>query len=376
VNNLDLTDTGSGAIINQRADPQHRRRVALAIAALIVACTGVGAALGGGTHPKPAAEFRSESVLEIRASTPALQSVAWHTLGQAFTLPLVRAEIAKLAGQEGQELSASRIGIRGDPESSLVSVYADAASPTQANSLANAAASVAISFLRKPAYASNITRSTFDSSTDGWDVGAGVFVVPTSHIAHTNLLAHSGSGSLEVTCLTAGCGPYLVLARTFMRDTTYEASGWVKAPPSTRMRIVLGSTSQDVSVGATTSGTSRWRRLSVEWTPHSEASSAVVTFQVMSPGSSRFNIDDVEVGPRAAAKLGATPTDTTKASKAQYSVVTSAGVSGILNSDDTAIWAAGGAGAGLLVGIAAAAAGTAAARRRKPRGTVGQRNAS
>jgi F0F1-type ATP synthase membrane subunit c/vacuolar-type H+-ATPase subunit K len=374
VSNLDLTDTGSGAIVHQRVDRQHRKRAALAIAALIVACTGVGAALGAGTHPSSSAEFRSVSVLEVKASTPALQSVAWHTLGQTLTLPLVRAEIAKLAGQE---LSALRVGIGGDSESSLVPVYAYATSPTQADALANATASVAVNFLRKPAYASSITRSTFDSSTDGWDVGAGIFVVPASHIAQTNLLAHSGSGSLEVTCLTAGCGPYLVLARTFLRGTTYKASGWVKAPPGIRMRLVLGSTSQDVAVGSTASGTTRWRQFSVEWTPQSEATSAVVTFQVMSRGSSQFNIDDVEVGPRAAVKPGATPpTVTSKTSEAQYSVVTPASVSATLDSNDTAVWATGGAGAGLLIGIAAAAAGAAAARRRKPRGTVGQRNAS
>jgi hypothetical protein len=371
MSNLDSTDTGSGATVDQRADRPHGRRVALAIAALIVACTGVGAALGAGTHARAPTKFRSVSVLEVRASTPALQSVAWHTLGQALTLPLVRTEIAKLAGQE---LSGLRVGVGGDPESSLVPVYAYATSPTQADALANATASVAVDFLRQPAYASSITRSTFDGSTDGWDVGHGIFVVPASHIVQTDLLAHNGSGSLAVTCLIAGCGPYLVLARTFLRGTTYRASGWVKASPGTRMRLVLGSTPQDVSVGVTTSGTKRWRRLFVDWTPQSGAASAVVTFQVMSSRSSQFNIDDVEVGPQ---KLDATsPTVTPKASKARYSVVTPANITGTVDSDDTAIWAVGGAGAGLLVGIAAAAAGIAAARGRRLRGAAGRHSAS
>ena len=369
MNNLDLKATGSGVIVHPGANRSHKGRVSL----VIVACVGAGAALGAGTHPRPPTEFRAESVLAVRAPTPGLQSVAWHTLVQALTLPLLRAEIAQLAGQE---MSALRIGIRGDPESSLVAVYADATSAPRADSLANAAASVAVNFLREPAYASTITQSKFDNSTEGWDVGAGIFVLPANQILQTHLLAHSGSGSLAVTCLSAGCGPYLVLARAFRRGATYTASGWVYARPSTRMRIVLGSTPQDVSVGATTSGANRWRRLSVEWTPQSEATSAVVTFQVMSSGSSRFNIDDVEVGPRAAVKPGATQTVTSKASKAQYSVVTPADVSGTLGSDDTAGWAAGGAGAGLLIGIAVAAAGTAAARRRRPIGTADQPNAS
>jgi hypothetical protein len=309
----------------------------------------------------------------VKAATPGLQSVAWHTLGQALTLPLLRAEIAKSAGQE---MPVLRIGIRGDPKNSLVAVYADGTSATQADSLADAAASVAVNFLREPARASAVTRSTFDDSTEGWDVGPGIFVVPANQILQTHRLAHSGSGSLAVTCLAAGCGPYLVLARAFRRGVTYTASGWVKAHPGTRMRIVLGSTPQDVSVGAMTSGTNRWRRLSVGWSPRSKATNAVVTFQVMSSGSSRFNIDDVEVGPQATIKAGASPTDTVKAGEPQYRVVTPADVSSTLSPDDTAGWAAGGAGAGLLVGIAAAAAGTAAARRRRFIDATDQRAAS
>jgi len=96
----------------------------------------------------------------------------------------------------------------------------------------------------------------------------------------------------------------------------------------------------------------------------------------MSPGSSRFNIDDVEVGPQTAVKPGATPTATSKGSEAQYSVVTPAGVSSTLSPDDTAAWAAGGAGAGLLIGIAAASAGIAAAHRRRSIDDTGQRIAS
>lgn len=144
MSNLDLADTESGTTVDQRADSPHRRRGALAIVVLIVACTGVGAALGAGTHTRTPTKFRSVSVLEVRASTPALQSVAWHTLGQALTLPLVRAEIAKLTGQE---LSALRVGIGGDSKSSMVPLYAYATSPTQADALANATASVAVKLL-------------------------------------------------------------------------------------------------------------------------------------------------------------------------------------------------------------------------------------
>jgi hypothetical protein len=352
-------DTRPDTAAKQQADQaSHRRRAHLMVAALLVACVGIGAALGAGTHPASSLDFRAESELTVSASASTLQPVAWHTLGQALMLPSLRAEIAHLTGEEA---SALRIGTLGDPQSSLITVYADGGSPSQADSLANTAVSVAVNFLRNTVDASAITRSTFEDSTDGWDVGTGIFVVPPSQIQQTHLVAHGGSASLAVTCLTAGCGPYLLLNRTFRQATSYTAVGWVKAQPSTRIRIVLGSTPQDVAVGATISGGPGWKRLSVEWTPQHSAPQATTTFQVMSRGSSRFDIDDVEVGPRAAIQSGAAR----QINAGAYRTILPAAASSTLESGDTAIWAATGAGAGFLVGAAAAATGIAATRRRR-----------
>jgi hypothetical protein len=349
--------TRSSVKIRQRADRAFRhRRAPLIVAIVLVGCTGAGAALGSGTHPAPSAYFRAESELTVTAPTQGLQSVAWHTLDHALTLPSLRAEIAQLGGEE---ISALHVGTLGDPESSLITVYADGASPTQADSLASAAVSVAVNFLRQTVYASTVTRSTFDESTDGWDLGAGIFVLP-AQIQQTRQQGHNGPGALAATCPTSGCGPYLVLDRTFLRGTTYTATGWVNAPPSTRMRIVLGSTPRDVAVGATLPGGTGWKRFSVEWTPQDKAPRAVVTFQVMSFGTSRFFIDDVEVGPRTAVEG-----HVTQNYAPQYRLVVPAAVSGTLSAGDTASWAAGGAGGGLFVGSAAVAAGAAATRRRK-----------
>ena len=334
-----------------------RRRVYLMVVALLIACVGAGAALGASTH-RATSDFRAESELTVSSSVPGLQPVVWHTLGQALTLPLLRTEIAHLGGEE---TSALRIGTLGDPRSSLITVYADGTSPAQADLLANTTASVAVNFLRQTVDATAISRSTFDGSTDGWDAGAGIFVVPPSRIQPTTLVKRNGSPSLAVTCPTTGCGPYQLLDRTFRQATAYSAVGWVKIQPGTRIRIVLGSTPEDVAVGTTISGGSIWKRLSVEWTPQHTARQAVVTFQVMSPGSSQFNIDEVEVGPQQAVRSGAAK----QPSAGNYRTILPATASSILDSGDTAIWTVVGAGGGLLVGAGAAAAGMAATRRRR-----------
>jgi hypothetical protein len=220
--------------------------------------------------------------------------------------------------------------------------------------------SVGLNFARQTVYPAAIARSTFDESTEGWDLGTGIFVFAPSQILRTPALGHAAAGALTATCPAAGCGPYLVVTRAFRQDTQYMALGWVKAPRNTRLRIVLGSRPQDVAVGPTVAGTGVWRRLSVPWTPRSKASAAVVTFQVTSRGASRFNIDDVEIGSREAIRSGASP-----AGAASYRVVSDPTVTGTLGAGDTGAWAAGGAVAGLLVGLAGAAAAIAATRNRR-----------
>jgi hypothetical protein len=351
--------TTSSILAPDTTGASRRRRPVLLVVALLVACTGTGAAIAAAIHPAPSADFRAESVVAVGATKPEFQPVAWHTLAQVLALADIRAAIARSAGVEP---SALRIGALGDPRSSLITIYADGSSPGQADLLTSTAMAIALNFLRQTVYPAAITRSAFNESTEGWDLGNGIFVFPPTQLLQTRALGHAAAGALSVTCAVAGCGPYLVLDRAFRRDTGYTAVGWVKAAPSTRLRIVLGSTPQDVAVGPTIAGTEGWGRLSVTWTPQSNASHAVVTFQVISRGASHFNIDDVEVGSREAIRTGASPVGA-----AQYRVVSDPVVIGTLGAGDTAIWAVGGAVAGLLVGVAGAAAAAAAAARDRRR---------
>jgi hypothetical protein len=340
----------------------------LAAVAVLVACTGTGAALAAATHRAPPARVRAESILTVSVPSPEFQAVAWHTVGQVIKLPAVRAEIAQAGGVEPSSL---RVGALGDPRSSLITIYADGTDTTQAELLAGAAVSVALNFLRQNVYPSAVTSSTFDESSEGWDLGGGIFVVPPTQLQQTHDVGHARPGALTVRCPAAGCGPYLVLNRTFRRDDIYAAAGWVKAAPNTRLRIVLGSSAQDVVVGPTVTGTTRWMRLFVVWSPTDDAGSAVVTFQVMSPRPSPFSIDDVQVGSRAAIRKGARPQRA-----AQYRSITRPALAGTLGAGDTASWAAGGAVGGLLVGTAGVAAGLAAARRRRRKADVGSRGSA
>jgi hypothetical protein len=327
------------------------------VGAFLVACIGIGAALAADINPAPSARFRAEAVVAVAAAKPEFQPVAWRTLGQVLELAQVRAEIARSAGVEP---SAVRIGTLGDARSSLITVFADGKSPSQAALIAGTATSVSLNFLRQTVYPAAIARSTFDQSTEAWDLRAGVFVFAPSQLLQTRALGHAAAGALTATCPAAGCGPYLVVTRAFHRDTPYVAVGWVKAPRRTRLRIVLGSTPQDVAVGPTLAGTGRWRRLSVTWRPGAKASQAVVALQVISRAATRFNIDDVRVGPRDAIRRGASPVGAAK-----YTVVSDPALAGTLGAGDTAAWTAGGAIAGLLVGLAGVAAALAAARTRR-----------
>lgn len=346
--------TTSDVVASDPTDVSRGGHRALLVVALLVACVGVGAAIAAAINPAPSADFRAESVVAV-AAKPEFQPVAWRTLGQVFALPEVRAAIARGSGVEPSDL---RMGTLGDPRSSLITIYADGTSAGQAVRLATTATSVAINFLRQTVYPAPISRSTFDESTEGWDIGNGIFVFPPTQIQQTRAVGHGSAGALTASCAASGCGPYLVLERTFRRETAYQAVGWVKAASSTRLRIVLGSTPQDVAVGATVAGAGSWRRLSVTWIPQGNASRAVVTFQVMSRGASQFDVDDVEVGTREAIRTGAA-----QARAVQYRVVSGPAATSTLGAGDTALWAAGGAIAGLLVGAAGAAAALAAARK-------------
>ncbi|MCW2689042.1 MAG: hypothetical protein JWR37_3932, partial [Mycobacterium sp.] len=121
---------------------------------------------------------------------------------------------------------------------------------------------------------------------------------------------------------------------------------------------------QDVAVGATAAGARGWKRLAVTWVPQREGTLGIVAFQVMSRGTSHFNIDDVEVGALTAIQRGAVASTNAP----RYETIVPATSSSKVGGGHTGEWAAGGAAAGLVIGAAAVGAAGAARRRRdKPR---------
>ena len=337
-----------------------RERRGLLATVFIVVCVGVGAAVGAGIHPTTST-FRAESSLSVNGEEAGLHTTSWHTAAQALRLAPLRTRIARLTGESASSL---RVDAAGDPQSALITVVGEAATAAQAELLANSATTVTVSFLRQASQGSTVSRSGFDHSSEAWDLGSGLYVLAPRRTASTRAPAHTGAGSLEVECNTlvvGGCGPYLRLEGAFHAGVSYEASGWVDAPPATRLRLVLGSTPQDVAVGATRRGNSRWRPVSVTWSPQADHDLAVAAFQVMSVGTTRFHIDDVVIGPRSLVQRGASPA----ASRVRYETVLPASSAMRLYNGDTGAWAAGGAGAGLLVGAVALAAAGQARRRRE-----------
>jgi hypothetical protein len=353
--------TGSHAATTATVDGSGwRERRGLLAAAFIVACVGLGAALGAGIHPT-SSSFRAASSVSVSGEEAGLHATSWRTAAQALRLAPIRVQIARLTGESASSL---RVGVTGDPQSALITVVGDAATPSQAELLANSAATVTVNFLRQAGQGSTVNRSSFEHSSEAWNLGSGLYVLTPRRVASTRTPAHSGTGSLEVECdtlVTGGCGPFLRIEGAFHAGVTYEATGWFDARPATRLRLVLGSTPQDVAVGATLRGNSRWQPVSATWTPRVDRDLAIAAFQVMSLGTSRFHIDDVVIGPRSTLQRGARPAPST----VRYETVLPATSAERLYNGDTSAWAAAGAGAGLLVGAVALAAASQARRRRE-----------
>jgi hypothetical protein len=348
-------------VLRERAQAQPR----VLCVAFLVLSVGAGAAIAAGTH-RARSSYRAEAQLTVRAAPGESQQVAWHTLAQALDVARVRQQVAQAGGQQAPEV---QVGTRGDPRSALITIYAVGETSAQAQLLANAAAFAAPTFLRETVAPPAVLRSTFEQSSEGWNLGGGLYVLPPEQARPVRTTPHTGAGALEVTCTTVvigGCGPFLRINRAFLRDTTYETVGWVKGATKPRLRIVLGSTPRDVAVGETVHATAHWRRLAVRWIPQRDVNVARVAFQVMSRGTSRFEIDDVQVGARTAIVHATAPERRT----AQYATVLPATSATLLTSHDTGAWAGGGAAGGLLVGGAAALA-FVTARRRHPTGATG-----
>jgi hypothetical protein len=271
-----------------------------------------------------------------------------------------------VAALTGESESSLRIGTSGNPESSLITIYADGQSPQTAEFTANSTAAAAVSFLKENLAGQTVARFPLDHSAEGWDSGAGIYLLPPERSRVAAAPAHSGAGALEVTCrviVAGGCGPYLALERPVFKSHLYEASGWVQAARPTTVRLVMGSTPADVAVGETVRAGGDWRRISVQWIPHSTVSHFVVAVQIMALGAATLRVDDFEVGPRTGQRASVSAPST--GPPAQYETVVPATSAAALGGRNTGVWATAGAAAGLLIAIAALAAARSADRRRQ-----------
>jgi hypothetical protein len=297
----------------------------------------------------------------VNGESASLHPTSWHTAATALRLPGVRSSIARVAGVEPHLL---RVGTTGEPQSAVITVYGEGATPEQAILVANSAATATVGFLRQVAEGAISVRSGFALSSESWDLGSGVYVLRPSVTTHRRSPAHGGPGSLEVLCnspVSGGCGPYVRIEGAFRKGETYDATGWIKAPPKSRIRLVLGSTPNDVAVGAQSESRAGWQRLAVSWIPHNQTSTAVAAFQLITLGQTRFIIDDVSVAQRKTAgrhRAGHTTSP-------EIETLLPATSARRHYEGSTGAWAAGGAGAGLLIGLAGVAAAEAARRRRR-----------
>jgi hypothetical protein len=258
-----------------------------------------------------------------------------------------------------------RLGTRGNPQSSLITIFADAGTSGSAEFVANSAASAAVNFLKEDLDSGAVARFPLDHSAEGWDTGAGIYVLPPGVTKPGVNPAHAGEGSLEATCkvlVVGGCGPYSRLERPAFKGRVYEASGWVQALHPVSLRLVMGSSPTDVAVAETVRVGTVWRHITVQWIPHAGTSAFVAAVQIMSVGEATLRVDDFEIGPRAGLR-GASGTPATPP-PAKYETVVPATSAVADGGVDTGTWAAGGAAAGLLVAAAALAAARAAKRRK------------
>lgn len=325
--------------------------------AVVAGCAGLGAVVGVVTDPTPPVRYRAQVDVRVDAASPARQAVAWRTLRAAAQTAQVREAVNTAVVAGGASVS---IRVTGDSESGLLSLQTEASSQPRASAAANAAAAAAVAYGEMVGGGPGAPRQfSFEGSLDGWGLGKGLFVFPPMQLALTTAVAHTGRRSLSANCLAAGCGPFVRLEQPYRGQVAYRAMGWIRATPSTRLRLVLGSTADDVNVSRTVSVGPRWRRLEVRWTPRQDARLAITAFQLRSSGATHLNVDDVSVGPVGPTKA-ATPSPGVGD---RYSVLAPAVSAGVLKGK-AGPWALGGAATGFLVGLAAAGAGAAAGRRR------------
>lgn len=378
-----------------RADPDGRwprrsRRLTSAEIALLIALPLIGLIAGAAVAATPAERFVAQSVIAVQADTGSpdaaeLHRGQWRTAAEAARVPAVLLAAARDAGDPKPRLESleDRGLVAGSPGTSLLLIRAQDRSPASSRALADAVAQQTVLFLRTVNRGNllgteRVQSFSFESGSEGWSAADSRFAVPPKHLSR-QAPAESGSFSLRSECgAAAGCGPHVQAQGPFSALSSYRVGTYARAlRPGTRARLVLGSSSRDVAVGATvtlpTLPTLRWQLLSVRWAPRAGSTSAELAMQTMSRGAATMLLDGVTVdedrgvGDRQTLGAADTTLRTVRALRFaegdRYAAVGSASSVGELSSE-TVPWALAGGFLGLAMS-AAALAGAELARRRK-----------
>ena len=349
-----------------------------ALAALVLLPIA-GAAVGAGTHAQPALSFLAESVLAVDpasalTASPHVRSDAARYIAEIIKLPEV---VAGARATAGTGLSVAEITreIHVVPENGpdIVRIDVHAASSQSAVALAGALALQAAGFVRQAVFSrtpGGVIVGDFEGSDDGW-TGTSAFSSAPLAMAPVRGPAKMGAWYLHVVCpAVASCGPSVSVYTGFLSGSMYTAEAWVRSATGGRVRLVLGNSGSDVSVGVQTKLSRRWQRLTVAWKPRADTPTAELTLQTAGSRSQTYDVDDVSLlDPEVAGlpSLGSGGHDLARAFSLARSVtiLPAREIAQTWHPLRTVAWAAIGALIGLATMLAAFGAGHAARSRQQ-----------
>ena len=357
--------------------------------ALVVALTLVGAIVGAGLGATPQERFVAESVVAVQADNGSVDAAElhrsqWRTAADAALLPSVlQAAAAGDTGSERPSLQSlrNRVTVVGSPGTSLLRIRARDRSPAAARALAVAVAQETVFFLRQVSRSNlrvddGVQGYSFEAGLDGWSRGASLFNLLPTRLARRPS-GQTGEFSLRVDCAgPTGCGPHTRPRGPFAAAARYRAAAYVRATrPGARVRLVLGSSREDVATGApVTLSDTRWRLLTVSWTPRANSTTAELATQTVSAGKLVMYLDGVVVGEdrsgidqgvqSAADEASRTIRARRVAAGDRYAVLGTASSAGELDSDTVRSTLVGGL-LGLALAVSALAAAELARRRQR-----------
>ena len=344
-----------------------RVRLALVIAAIVA-----GAAIFAALHPAPRDAYEAAGTIVIPPGSSSAELRA-RTLQAAELMgqPNVVGESLERALQGSEPDEALRgLEVEPSPQTGLVRYSVRSATAETASRLAEALGRVTVESLQRgrptgERFGLRIV-GDFEVDANGWTPAGS-----EQGIARVGLVpgGRYGGSALRALCdVAAGCGAARVLEGRFPEGRALTLSAWVRGRQPSRVLLALGSATRSDRELVEASVGSEWKRLVVRWRPRQDESRIALGVNNAGPGLSDVDIDGVVIVTDGA------PLDVAAERRVfaerGYAYATAVRIVGS-RTGRTVRWAALGAGAGLLVGLAAAAAWTLASRR--TRGVASER---